>query len=89
MESLEAVSRILAPYTLEKRAKDAEFLYKTPVFSLEGALFYLVFNFYYAVSMKFNKLDGFAPRYQVRTDLLSDIQSKFSAHISRRGVVKL
>jgi hypothetical protein len=87
-------SRLLAgflvPVALKNRIKkDADFLYTTPLFSLEDQLLYLVFNFYYMASVQFNKLDTFVPRYQARTDLLSDIQSKFSAHISRRGVVKL
>ena len=79
----------LVPAALEKKIKDADFLYTTPLFSLEGHTCYLVFNFYYMALVQFNKLNDFAPRYQVRIDLLSDIQSKFSAHISRRGVVKL
>jgi hypothetical protein len=86
-------SRLLAgfllPSALEKRVKDADFVYKTPLFFLEGGLYHIVLNLYYTVSLKFGSLNGLAPRYQVRTDLLSDIQSKFSSHISRRGVVKL
>lgn len=86
-------SRLLAgfllPYTLEKRAKDADFVYETPVLSIEGGPYCLVFNFHYSVSTRFNKLEGFAAKYQIRTNMLSDIQSKFAAHISRRGVVKL
>ena len=81
---------LIVPMAMKDRIKkSAGFLYQTPLLSLNGNLCYLIFNSYYMTGAQFNKLNNLEPDYQLRIDLLSDIQSKLSSHISRRGVIEL
>jgi hypothetical protein len=87
-------ARLVPGFTLPPAVKGqikphAEFLYTTPLLCLEGNLCHIVLDFHYMAPVEFSKLGKLKPRYQIRSDLLSDIQSDLSAHASRRGVVKL
>jgi hypothetical protein len=72
-----------------KKKKNADFLYQTPFLSLDNNLCSLVINFYYLISIKNVELSSLKPKYQLRIGILSDVQHKFSSHISRPGVMEL
>lgn len=72
-----------------KLKKHAHFLYQTPLLSLDNDLCSLVFNFHYLITIKEIDLESLNPKYQLRIDILNDVQNHFSGHISRPGVMAL
>ena len=74
---------------INRYKKKADYLCKTPMFSIENEVCKFVFNYHYLISIPFSVLEILKPRYQIRLDLLSDIQDRFSNHLSRKGIIEL
>ena len=89
------VSRLLPgvmwPHEYAKQVKHpADFSYKSPVLKdRDGNLFHFVFDFRTFTSVETNKLKPKKPIFAIQNELLADIQSKLSRHVSRLGVVSV
>lgn len=81
---------IIVPRALNNKLKDkAKSVYNSPLLFVNNGLHYFVFNFYNVIMTEFEKLNELKPSYQIRVDLLSDIQSQYASHISRGGIFLL
>ena len=72
-----------------KHIKSAEYAYTSPVMFLEGDLYYMVFDFRRFTSVDIGDPRLRDPAFALQSELLADIQSKLSNHVSRTGVVSL
>ena len=82
---------ILLPQKHRKKLKgSAQFLYCSPIVKLgNDQLFHLVFDFRFFTSAPFNEIDNSQYRFRIRQELLADIQSHLSWHVSRVGIISL
>lgn len=78
---------IMVPRGLINRLKDkAKSVFNSPLLFVNNDLHYFIFNFYNIIMTDFKILNKLEPNYQIRVDLLSDIQKQYSNHISRGGI---
>ena len=82
---------VMLPGSLLKRKhiKSAEYAYTSPVMFLEGDLYYMVFDLRRFTSVDIGDPRLRDPAFALQSELLADIQSKLSNHVSRTGVVSL
>ena len=81
---------VLLPQKHREKLKTAQFLYCSPIVKLgNDQLFHLVFDFRFFTSAPFNKIDNSQYRFRIRRELLADIQSHLSWHVSRVGIISL
>jgi len=73
----------------KKIKKDAEFTYITPVIYYNNKLYKLVLDFKYFSSQSSRDVKKRDAIFRLRKEILSDIQIKLSAHVSRTGVLFL
>ena len=66
--------------------KKADYIYKSPLFFIDNALYYFVFDLRYLTSVEPDKLKNKQSLFRFRKELLVDIQSKISGHINRPGI---
>ena len=69
----------------EKLRKHTNFLYITPIIEYEEKIYRLVIDFRY-FSAK-NELDSATCIFRLRKEILIDVQTKLSGHVSRPGVL--
>lgn len=77
---------LLCPENYKNNIKRADYIYKTPLFMLDDQLVYLVFDLRHLTSVAVKDMNDKKAYLRVRKELLSDIQTKISNHISRLGV---
>ena len=69
---------------------NAQFAYCSPVVKFtDGNLYHLVFDFRFFTSTPFNKIDNSKYLFRLKQELLTDIQSHLSSHVSRPGIISL
>lgn len=87
-----SVSRILPgfiwPTELENKIKK-DFTYISPVVEYNGHLSHLVFDFRLFTSVEHDALKDKKPLFMVQHELLNDIQSELSSHVSRLGILSV
>ncbi|MDH7554125.1 MAG: hypothetical protein QHH74_10735 [Spirochaetota bacterium] len=66
--------------------KEAQYIYKTPLFLINDQLCFFVFDMRYLSSITFNSLNDKTSLYRFRKELVVDIQSKIAGHINRPGI---
>jgi hypothetical protein len=66
--------------------KKADYIYKTPLFLINGQLCFFVFDIRYLSSITFDSLNNKTSLYRFRKELVVDIQSKIAGHINRPGI---
>ena len=73
------------------RCKNAEYLYRTPVMTLNGddGLYRFVFDFRLFTSAPFDEIEPSKYLFRIKQELLADIQSRLASHVSRLGTVSL
>ena len=72
-----------------KKLKRAEFLAISPVLAKDGNTFRFVFDFRLFTSIDSKQMPQEAPMFVMQNDLLFDIQTKLSKHMSRIGVASV
>lgn len=80
---------IIIPQSFENKIKKADYIYKSPLFLLDNEPVYLVFDIRYLTSVEIKNLENKESLMRIRKELLNDIQTKISAHISRLGITSL
>lgn len=94
-EKKSIVSRILPgiiwPHEYSKKFKSkTEYAVISPVLKdCDNNLFHFVFDFRMFTSIDFKKIKSKRPHFTIQNELLADIQSKLSKHVSRLGVVNV
>lgn len=86
-------SRILSgvkwPEKYEGNLKKADYIYKTPLFRIDGGLYYFVFDIRLLTSIEIEKLNNVTSTMRIRKELLNDIQTKIAGHINRLGITSI
>jgi hypothetical protein len=90
-------SRILIgvkwPEKYEGNLKKADYIYKTPLFridgEIDGGLYYFVFDIRILTSIEIEELNNVTSIMRIRKELLNDIQTKIAGHINRLGITSL
>ncbi len=80
---------VLWPGNQSKKVKKSNYIYSSPIFQVNNAIFKLVFDFRCFTSLPFNNLKDKKPRFKIRHELLVDIQSHLARHINRPGVTAI
>jgi len=80
---------VLWPVNQSKKIKKSDYIYSSPIFQVNNAIFKLVFDFRCFTSLPFNKLKDKKPGFKIRHELLVDIQSHLARHINRPGVTAI
>ena len=93
-EEKRMVSRILPGFLWPKEfskkiPKTAEYLYKSKEVFIDGSVYVMVFDFRYLTSIEIPKLPSKQVLFVLQSELLADIQSKLSNHVSRLGVATI
>jgi len=87
-----SVSRILPGFIWPTEFKNKikkEFTYVSPVFEFEEHLSHLVFDFRLFTSVENSMLSSKSPIFMIQHELLNDIQSRLSSHVSRLGILSI
>ncbi len=72
---------------MRRHVRGAEYAYVSPVMRLEGDLHHIVFDFRRFTSVEIGDPRLRYPAFALQSELLADMQSKLSNHVSRTGVV--
>lgn len=80
---------VLVPVEYEKNIKKAEYIYKTQLIKLNNVIGYLVFDIREFSTINFEQLMKNSSYYRIKKELVVDIQSKISNHVSRPGYMAL
>lgn len=77
---------VIWPEQYGNMIKKADYIYKTPLFLINGQLCFFVFDIRYLSSITFDSLNNKTSLYRFRKELVVDIQSKIAGHINRPGI---
>ena len=81
---------VLWPFEFSKHIKNAQYVYCSPVIRyVDNKLYHLVVDFRLFTSTPIDNIDSSKYLFRIKQELLADVQSHLSSHVSRPGIISL